>query len=223
MKYNFLKTTFIYWQIKAIRDFLIRIKHKDIFRQKCKIICHGSMNVNKCIIGGGNEIFIGQGSMLNHVKVRIVGNGNSIKIGNNCYIGKGCSIWLEGNNVTVTIGDRCTFTHDTQLCAQEDNSQISIGADCMFSHHINVRTSDSHLIYDIQTGKRMNYAKNVSIGEHVWIAPEAKIMKGCTIGDGAIIGSNAVVTKDVPRKSLAVGIPAKVVKENVSWKRDKLF
>lgn len=47
--------------------------------------------------------------------------------------------------------------------------------------------------------------------------------KGCTIGDGAIIGSNAVVTKDVPRKSLAVGIPAKVVKENVSWKRDKLF
>lgn len=172
---------------------------------------------------GGNEIFIGQGSMLNHVKVRIVGNGNSIKIGNNCYIGKGCSIWLEGNNVTVTIGDRCTFTHDTQLCAQEDNSQISIGADCMFSHHINVRTSDSHLIYDIQTGKRMNYAKNVSIGEHVWIAPEAKIMKGCTIGDGAIIGSNAVVTKDVPRKSLAVGIPAKVVKENVSWKRDKLF
>ena len=88
MKYNFLKTTFIYWQIKAIRDFLIRIKHKDIFRQKCKIICHGSMNVNKCIIGGGNEIFIGQGSMLDHVKVRIVGNGNSIKIGNNCYIGR---------------------------------------------------------------------------------------------------------------------------------------
>lgn len=84
-----------------------------------------------------------------------------------------------------------------------------------------IRTS--FMIYNIQTGKRMNYAKNVSIGEHVWIAPEAKIMKGCTIGDGAIISSNAVVTKDVPRKSLAVGIPAKVVKENVSWKRDKLF
>lgn len=172
---------------------------------------------------GGNEIFVGQGTMLNHVKIRIVGIGNSIKIGNNCYIGNGCSIWLEGNNITVTIGDRCTFTHDTQLCAQEDNSQIFIGADCMFSHHINVRTSDSHLMYNTQTGERLNPSRNVIIGEHVWIAPEAKVMKGCTIGDGAIIGSNTIVTKDVPKNSLAVGMPAKIVKENVSWKREKLF
>ena len=85
----------------------------------------------------------------------------------------------------------------------------------MFSHHINVRTSDSHLIYDIQTGKRMNYAKNVSIGEHVWIAPEAKIMKGCTIGDGAIIGSNAVVTKDVPANTVVGGVPAKFIKSTI--------
>ena len=48
-------------------------------------------------------------------------------------------------------------------------------------------------------------------------------MKGCTIGRGAIIGSNTIVTKDIPPNSLAVGMPAKVVKSNVSWSRDKLF
>lgn len=172
---------------------------------------------------GGNKIFIGRNSMLNHVKIRIVGKNNSIMIGEKCYIGRGCSLWLEGNDISISIADRCTFTHDTQLCAQEDNSKIEIGNDCMFSHHINVRTSDSHLIYDTRTDERLNFPNNVVIGEHVWIAPESKIMKGCTIGSGAIIGSNTIVTKDVPPNSLAVGMPAKIVKNNVSWKRDRLF
>lgn len=161
--------------------------------------------------------------MLNHVTIRISGSNNTIRIGKGVYMGHGCSIWCEGNGIEVTIGERCTFTHDTQLCAQEDGSVIEIGADCMFSHHINVRTSDSHLIYNTETNERLNKAKNICIGNHVWIAPEAKIMKGVNIGDGAIIGSNSIVTKDVPECSLAVGMPAKVVKTDVSWSREKLF
>lgn len=175
------------------------------------------------LTGGGNQIIIGKGSVLDHVRIRINGNNNTIRIGNNCYIGKNCSLWLEGNGLLIDIGDKCTFTHDTQLCAQENNSKIIIGNDCMFSHHINVRTSDSHFIYDTQNGQRLNMPLDVIIGNHVWVAPEVKIMKGCKIGNGSIIGSNAVVTKDVSENTLAVGIPAKTVKSNVSWTRKKLF
>ncbi len=223
MKNYVIKQTFMYWWIKKLRTYLIKIKYADLFQTKCKILNHGHYKINKTIIGQKGKLIIGKNSILDHVDIRIVGMNNTINIGKNCYIGKNCSIWLEGNNITVTIGNGCNFTHDTQICAQENNSCITIGNDCMLSHHINIRTSDSHIIYDTITGKRLNYSQSVTIGNHVWIAPEVKIMKGCNIGDCSIIGSNAIVTHSTPANSLVVGIPAKVVKNNVDWKRDKLF
>ena len=58
----------------------------------------------------------------------------------------------------------------------------------------------------------------VKIGNHVWIGTRAIIMKGVTIGDGAIIGAGAIVTKDVPSNSVVVGFPAKVIRENIEWR-----
>lgn len=58
----------------------------------------------------------------------------------------------------------------------------------------------------------------VNIGNKVWIATNAIILPGVTIGDGAIIAAGAVVTKDVPSRSMVAGVPAKVIKENVEWK-----
>lgn len=175
------------------------------------------------ISGGGNSFALKESSMLDDVTIRVRGNNNRIIVGEKCYLGYGCSIWAEGNNITVQIGNKCSFTHNDQICAQEDNSSITIGEDCMFSHHINIRTSDSHLIYSTETNERINFPKDVVVGRHVWIAPNSIIMKGVTIGDGCIVGSNTIVTKNIPSHSLAVGMPAKVVKQNVSWSRIKLF
>lgn len=107
--------------------------------------------------------------------------------------------------------------------AQENNSKIIIGKDCMFSNHIIIRTSDSHPIIDVKTGERTNPAKNVIIGEHVWVAPNSEIMKGSIIGDGSIIGSQTMTGKQFPNQVLLVGRPAKVVKENVTWTRDDII
>ena len=130
---------------------------------------------------------------------------------------------MEGDNIEIIIGNDCTFTLSVHINAQENGSKIVIGNDCMLSNHIIIRTSDSHPIFNIESKKRINCAKPIFIGNHVWIAPDSKIMKGCTIGDGAIIGSSTIVTKDVPSYSLAVGMPSKVVKTNIMWTRDKLF
>ena len=89
----------------------------------------------------------------------------------------------------------------------------------MFSHHINVRTSDAHPVYDIITGKRSNQAKDVFIGNHVWVTPEVIIHKGCSIGDGVIIATRSIVTKDIPEYVLAAGMPARVLKHNICWGR----
>lgn len=62
------------------------------------------------------------------------------------------------------------------------------------------------------------------IGNHVWIAPNSKIMKGAVIADGCIVGSDTTVAKEFKQpNSLIVGRPARVVKSNVNWTREKLF
>ena len=174
-------------------------------------------------IGSDNKIIVHDGTVFSNTRIRIRGTNNTIEFGKDCIIGSKCSFWMEGNNISIKIGANTTFTHTVHFCAQEDNSSIIIGSDCMFSNTIIVRTSDSHPIYDLKTKERLNPPKSVMIGNHVWIAPGSKIMKGAEIGDGAIIGSNSMITKRIPSNVLAVGMPSRVVKENIYWTRDKLF
>lgn len=61
-------------------------------------------------------------------------------------------------------------------------------------------------------------SKPITIGNHVWIGENVMILKGVTIGDGAIIGAGSLVTKDIPPRCLALGSPAKVIRENIEWK-----
>lgn len=63
--------------------------------------------------------------------------------------------------------------------------------------------------------------KRLVIGNHVWLGRRASIIGNVRIGTGSIIGMCSVVVKNIPTFSIAVGYPAKVIKENVSWGRPK--
>ena len=58
----------------------------------------------------------------------------------------------------------------------------------------------------------------VTIGNYVWICSNVQIMKGVTIGDGAIIASNSVVTNNVPSHCMVSGNPAQIIAENIIWR-----
>ena len=179
---------------------------------------YGNGHFKKDVIGRNNSLYIGMGTMINKKsKVLIRGNNNKIVIGNNCRIGKNCSLWIHGNNCSIVLGDHVTMQHNNHFNVYEDNRSITIGNDCMLSNNIIVRTSDDHGIFDLTTKKRINEAKDVRIGNHVWIAPNSRVYKGAIIEDGAVVGSNTLVTKSVPKNSLAVGMPARIVKENIEW------
>ena len=91
--------------------------------------------------------------------------------------------------------------------------KVTIGRGCAIARDVIIRDTDAHHILN---SSRQNTCE-VFIGEHVWIGNRAIIMKGVTIGDGAVIAAGAIVTKDVPAKCMVAGVPAKVIRENVEW------
>lgn len=127
-------------------------------------------------------------------------------------------ILYEGVGVRVTEGAQLSIGDHTYLnrsasidCTQE----ITIGDYCAISDNVQILDSDFHPI--TCNGKTSTMSKPVHIGNHVWIGRSAIILKGVTIGDGAIVGAGSVVTRDVPARCLVAGNPARVIKENVEW------
>ena len=63
----------------------------------------------------------------------------------------------------------------------------------------------------------------IIIGSNVWLGTNVRVCKGVTIGDNSVIGANSIVTKDIPANCVAVGNPAKVVKENINKTTSRVF
>ena len=74
-----------------------------------------------------------------------------------------------------------------------------------------------HGIFDLATGERINLARDVMIGDHVWIGASARLLKGAAIGNGSIVGANSVVTGRFPENVALAGNPARIVREGVRW------
>lgn len=79
----------------------------------------------------------------------------------------------------------------------------------MIGHQVVIAT----LNHDFDPSKRAEMtAKKVVLGKNVWVGSHATILPGVTVGDGSIIAAGAVVTKDVPERCIAAGVPARVIK-----------
>ena len=110
--------------------------------------------------------------------------GKNIKIGKNVFINACCRIQDQGG---IEIGDGSLIGHNTTIAT---------------------------LNHDFNPDKRANlHPSPVKIGKNVWIGSDSTILPGVEIGDGAVIGAGSVVTKNVPANSIAVGSPARVIKQ----------
>lgn len=93
---------------------------------------------------------------------------------------------------------------------------ISIGKHTMIAPNCVITDSDFHALWPAETRHiepAFERDADVKIGEYVWIGMHSIILKGVTIGDGAIIGAGSVVTRDVPAGSVVAGCPARVLKQ----------
>jgi acetyltransferase-like isoleucine patch superfamily enzyme len=137
---------------------------------------------------GKDRIFLGDNvTVLNDARMETVGNGR-LSIGSGTSIEQGCHLIAADH--------------------------LNIGKDCVISAWVYI--SDCNHIYNKMTPIMMSglEIKPTTVGDHVFIGIGAKILPGVTIGDYAVIGANAVVTKDVPPHEIWAGVPAKPIGNN---------
>lgn len=103
-----------------------------------------------------------------------------------------------------------------------EGTSLTVGDDVMIASNVEIHTDDAHPIFDVESGRRINWSKNVDIGNHVWIASRAIIRPGTSIGDGSVVGLNSIVKGRFPNNCIIAGTPARVVRRNVAWERPHL-
>jgi acetyltransferase-like isoleucine patch superfamily enzyme len=138
----------------------------------------------------------------------IDGTGN-IRFGKNIDLYGGLYLETQEQGY-ISIGDEVVLSRGVHLVSY---ASIQIGTGSMIGEYTSVRDAN----HRITSESLIRYAGHTSapivIGSNVWIGRGATVLAGVTIGDNAVIGANAVVTKDVPANTLAVGVPARPVKQ----------
>lgn len=112
-------------------------------------------------------------------------------------------IATSGNHARLTVGKFCSFAQNVIILLEEDHRM-----DWNTTYPFNTWMSEFSCIQGHPTSKG-----DIIIGNDVWIGFGAAILSGVTIGDGCVIGANAVVAKSIPPYSIAVGNPAQIVKK----------
>ncbi len=110
----------------------------------------------------------------------------------------------------LELGDKSFLNSNVKIRCHQ---LIHIGDGCAISHDVTIMDSDAHELNGLR------HTEPVFIGNHVWIGTRVTILPGVKVGDGAVIAAGAVVSKDVPSNSLVGGVPARIIKENVDWKK----
>ncbi|WP_094607721.1 Polysialic acid O-acetyltransferase [Sporomusa silvacetica DSM 10669] len=199
----------------------------SIFRYKIKdngkgntVINNGVLKEVKIVFSGDNNVVeIGKGTLLRNTRIIVLGNNNKLNIGERCKIRDSLFKFWD-NNELIKLGNYTTSS-GTDILVSEPNLSITIGNDCMFSSGISISNGDGHTIIDLKTRKRINFDKNITIGNHVWVGAYSRILKGANINNNSIVGLGSVVTGEVPNNSIVGGIPARVIKKSINWIREK--
>jgi len=172
--------------------------------------------------GNNNTIKIGHPWHFENTTIKLTKNNNFFEI-KSCPMGVKNTLFEisgRGKGSKVRIGKNfgisgSHYSSHSQFCI---NGDLTIGDNVLFAANNIVRTSDSHVIYDINTNEIKNYEKPIVIGNHVWICEGCAILKGTVINDNSVIGTKSVVNKEFNEENIIIaGVPAKIIKKNINW------
>ncbi len=137
-----------------------------------------------------------------------IGKHAKLHIGRWAWVGHGSKLRVHEGEVRIgaktVIGQECTisaFQH------------VSIGRECIVADRVMLIDFD-HGMVEVERPIRLQgiYKRDVRVGHNVWIGYGACVLRGVTVGDNSVIGTSAVVTKEVPANAIVGGIPARVIR-----------
>jgi acetyltransferase-like isoleucine patch superfamily enzyme len=146
--------------------------------------------------------FVGPG-----VKLEI-GKDAVVRLGRWSWIGHGSKIRAHEGEVQIgaktVLGQECTIS-----CFQH----ISLGRECIVADRVMLIDFD-HGVVEVERPIREQgiYKRDVRLGHNVWVGYGACFLRGITVGDNAVVGTYAVVNRDVPANAVVAGVPARVVR-----------
>ena len=148
-----------------------------------------------------------------------IGREAVVELGRWSWIGDGCKI--RAHEGVVSIGDRTVLGQECTISAFQ---HVSIGSQCILADRVMLIDFD-HATNDAERPIRDQgiYKRDVRVDNNVWIGYGACLLRGVTAGDNSIIGSLAVVTRDVEENSVVGGSPARVLRmreqpETLRWR-----
>jgi len=134
--------------------------------------------------------------------------GSRVFLGEYCRLC--CGVYFETNSdARISIGRHSFINSGSMIVA---GAGIDIGDYAMIGEYVSIRDTNHGIAAGALVKLQPQSAAPVTIGADVWIGRGAVILSGVTLGDGAIIGANSVVTRDIPPGAIAVGAPAKIIR-----------
>ncbi|OOM79435.1 acyltransferase [Clostridium sp. BL-8] len=182
-------------------------------KKQNKIICYKG---TRLILNKTSKIKVDEKLKLNYNMIKDNGRTTILRMDENSeFVVGNFSVYYGGDiicfkNSKLEIGSGFVNSNVKIRCTES----IKIGEDVAISHNVTIMDSDAHEI--INEGYKKT--KPIVIGNHVWIGSGAMILKGVRIGDGTVIAAGSIVTHDFPNNCIAAGIPAKIIKKDVTWK-----
>lgn len=180
---------------------------------KTVLCCQGTLQLNNNLLLNSNKEtghITGRSSIIRiaaDAKLCVNDRFNMF-YGTDIIVFQGGELILNGGFFNSNVTVRC-------------KNKITVGEDAAISHGVLIQDYDGHELF-VQNAEggteHLSNSAPITIGNHVLIFANATILKGVTIGDGAIVAAGAVVTNDVPAHTLVAGVPAHVVKTSVDWK-----
>jgi len=111
------------------------------------------------------------------------------------------------NPGNICVGSNCSFSNFVII---DGHDEITIGNNCMFANNVVIATATHD--YNLNPMNSFIIKKPVTIEDNVWVGIGATVMPGIIICEGSVIGAKSLVTKDVPRNAIVIGIPARIAK-----------
>jgi acetyltransferase-like isoleucine patch superfamily enzyme len=153
---------------------------------------------------GANLIELGDHvKILRDVRLNVHYANSRLRLGRNVNLDRGVDISVAGEDCQIEIGEE-TYLGPYVCMAGPGN--IRIGKHCLIAAHTGIY-ANNHRSYGLSR-------EGIVIEDKCWLGNGVKVLDGVTIGRGSVIGAGAVVTKNIPPYSVAVGVPAKVIKSS---------